>query len=160
MWLAVWSPRNLHEHEAAACAIRAMWREVRADRLEAQVLTDLFAAGEIGDDAERQAAKAAAMKALGTLLRYRGRIEREHRAAMADLDALRQRRLARPSPARPHEPEAPPAAVALLETRSASSSAPPAPPSTARAVAPPSEPERPLNRHQRRALAAMARRAA
>ena len=161
MWLAVWSPRDLHEHEAAEAAIRAMWREIRADRLEAQVLTDLFAAGEIADDAERQAAKAAAMKALGTLLRYRGRIEREHRAAMAALDALRQRRLARPSPARPHEPEAPPAAVAPLETRSASPSAPPAPaPSSVLAVAPPSEPERPLNRHQRRALAAMARRAA
>ncbi len=142
-------------------AIRAMWREIRADRLEAAVLTDLFAAGEIADDAERQAAKAAAMKALGTLLRYRGRIEREHRAAMAALDALRQRRLARPSPARPHEPEAPPAAVAPLETRSANPSAPPAPaPSSVLAVAPPSEPERPLNRHQRRALAAMARRAA
>ncbi len=35
MWLAVWSPRDLHEHEAAAAAIRAMWREIRADRLEA-----------------------------------------------------------------------------------------------------------------------------
>ena len=161
MWLAVWSPRDLHEHQAAEAAIRAMWREIRADRLEAAVLSDLFAAGEIADDAERQAAKAAAMKALGTLLRYRGRIEREHRAAMAALDALRQRRLARPSPARPHEPEAPPAAIAPLETRSANPSALPAPaPSSVLAVAPPSEPERPLNRHQRRALAAMARRAA
>ena len=116
MWLAVWSPRDLHEHEAAAAAIRAMWREIRADRLEAAVLTDLFAAGEIADDAERQAAKAAAMKALGTLLRYRGRIEREHGQAMEALDALRQRRLARPSPARPHEPEPPPAAP-LADTR-------------------------------------------
>jgi hypothetical protein len=81
MWLAVWSPRDLHEQDAAEAAIRAMWREIRADRLEAAVPTDLFAAGTIADDAERQAAKAAAMKALGTLLRYRGRIEREHRQA-------------------------------------------------------------------------------
>ena len=87
-----------------------MWREIRADRLEVAVLTDLFAAGEIADDAERQAAKAAAMKALGTLLRYRGRIEREHRQPWRASDALRQRRLAQPSPARPHEPEPPPAA--------------------------------------------------
>ena len=169
-WLAVWSPRDLHEHEAAAAAIRAMWREIRADRLEAAVLTDLFAAGEIADDAERQAAKAAAMKALGTLLRYRGRIEREHRAAMAELDALRQRPLARPSPARPHEPEPPPAApmvdgppAAAVPMRAASagpSTLPGPAPSTARAAVPPSEPERPLNRHQRRALAATARRAA
>ena len=96
MWLAEWSPRDLHEHEAAAAAIRAMWREIRADRLEAQVLTDLFAAGKIADEAERQAAKAAGLKALGTLLRYRGRIEREHRQAMDALDALRQRRLSGP----------------------------------------------------------------
>ena len=41
MWLAAWSPRDLHEHQAAEAAIRAMWRESRADRLEAQVLADL-----------------------------------------------------------------------------------------------------------------------
>ena len=62
LWLAAWSPRDLHEHEAAGAAIRAMWREVRADRLEAQVLTDLFAAGAIEDAAEREAAKAAAFR--------------------------------------------------------------------------------------------------
>jgi hypothetical protein len=37
-WLTAWAPRDLHEHEAT-------------------VLTDLFAAGEITDHAERQAAK-------------------------------------------------------------------------------------------------------
>ena len=30
MWLAVWAPRDLHEHQAAEAAIRAMWREIRA----------------------------------------------------------------------------------------------------------------------------------
>ena len=99
LWLAAWRPRDLHEHEAAEAAIRCLWREERADRLEAQVLTDLFAAGELADPAEREAAKAVAFKALGTLLRYRGRIEREHRAAMQALESLRQRRLARPGPA-------------------------------------------------------------
>lgn len=132
-WLAAWSPRDRHEHEAAAAAIRAMWREIRADRLEAQVLTDLFAAGRIEDEAEAQVAKDKAFKALNGLLRYKARIEREHRAAMAALEALRQRRLAQ-LPVRRSEPEPPPAA---------------APPQ--------SEPER-LNRHQRRALEAMARR--
>jgi hypothetical protein len=155
MWLAAWSPRDLHEHEAATAAIRAMWREIRADRLEAQVLTDLFAADGIADAAEREAAKTVAFKALGTLLRYRGRIEREHRAAMTALESLRQRRLARPTP-RPSEPEsAPPAATPATPPAAA---APPAPHATA--PKPPSEPERPLNRHQRRALAAMSRRAA
>src|SRR5215213_5792000 len=47
-----------------------LWREIRADRLEVVVLGDLFAAGEIEDEAERDAAKAAAFKALATLLRY------------------------------------------------------------------------------------------
>ena len=81
------------------------------------MLTDLFAAGKLADPAEREAAKAVAFKALGTLLRYRGRIEREHGAAMAALESLRQRRLARPV-ARPDEPEpalpmaAPPPAAA------------------------------------------------
>ena len=156
-WLAVWSPRDLHEHQAAEAAIRAMWREIRADRLEVQVLTDLFAAGEIADEAERQAAKAVAFKALATLLRYRGRIEREHRAAIQALETLRQRRHARPATPRPGEPEAPtampeiPAPAAPMLAAAASS--PPA-------AAQPSEPERHLNRHQRRALAAMSRRAA
>ena len=131
-WLTVWNPRDLHEHEAAAAAIRAMWRETRADRLEAQVLTDLFAAGDIADTAEAQAAKDKAFRALNGLLRYKARIERERRAAM---EALRQRRLARPV-LRAGEPE----------------------PAVATAAPPQSEPERPLNRHQRRALEAMARR--
>ena len=104
----------MHEHEAAACAIRAMWREIRADRLEAQVLTDLFAAGKIADEAERQAAKATAFKALGTLLRYRSRIEREHDRAMADLESLRQRRAARSAVllSEPDAPARPPAVAA------------------------------------------------
>jgi hypothetical protein len=171
MWLAMWSPRDLHEHEAAASAIRAMWREIRADRLEAQVLGDLFAAGEIADVAEREVAKAAAFKALGSLLRYRARIEREYRQAMDALDYLRQRRLVRP-PARPSESEPTPSAAARAPT--AASHAPAAalpsepepavlPVASAGAVAAtvmPSEPEHSLNRHQRRALAAMSRRRA
>ena len=136
------SPLGLHEHEAAAAAIRAMWRESRADRLEAQVLGDLFAAGGIADPAEAQAAKDWAFRALGGLLRYRARLERERRLALDALEALRQRRLDVPAP----RPDAPAAA--------------PEPPAAKVAAAPPrSEPER-LNRHQRRVLEAMARRAA
>ncbi len=146
MWLAAWSPCDLPEREAALAAIRAMWREERADRLEVVVLNDLFAAGRIADAAEREAARALAFKALGTLLRYRARVEREYRQAKAALDALRQRRLDRPPAARPSEPE--PArrsdeAVAAVAAKPV-----------------PSEPEPPpLNRHQRRALAAMERQA-
>jgi hypothetical protein len=133
-----------------------MWREIRADWLEALVLGDLFAAGRIADEAERLAAKAAAMKALGTLLRYRGRIEREHRSAMEALTSLRQRRLAQPS-----EPEAAPLVAALPTPRAAAitSAAAPKPPATASVRSEP-EPPTALNRDQRRALAAMSRRAA
>jgi hypothetical protein len=166
LWLATYAPRDGLEHEAALAVIRAMWREMRADRIEAQVPTDLFAAGELADAAEAGAAKAAAMRALGTMLRYRGRIEREHDRAMRELDALRQRRhLRRPAggpAARPSEPE--PAVVA--ETPTPLSTALPAERHETALPAPatvvPSEPERPrtLNRHQRRALEAMTRRRA
>lgn len=160
LWLAAWAPRDRHEHEAAAAAIRCLWREERADRLEALVLTDLFAAGRLPDLAEAEAAKSAAFKALNTLLRYRARIEREQRAAMQALEALRQRRLTSAPVERPSEPErSPPAAVPASPT-------PPAAAVPSAAVAkdntPRSEPEptRKLNRHQRRALAAINRHAA
>ena len=138
-WLAVWAPRDLHEREAALAAIRTMWREIRADRLEAAVLGELFGADALPDPAERAAARDRAFKALNTLLRYRGRIEREHRQAMAALEELRRRRLPVATPVRRSEPEPAPALPAATAPR-------------------PSEPEPPvLNRHQRRALAALAR---
>ena len=136
-WLAAWRPCDFAEKDAASVAIRALWREIRADRLEAEVLADLFGAGGIAEEVERQAAKAAAMKALGTVLRYRARIAREFAVAMRELDALRQRRLAPPQAVRRSEPEPAPRPVV--------------------AAAVPDEPERSLNRHQRRALAAMER---
>ena len=138
-WLAVWAPRDLHEREAALAAIRTMWREIRADRLEAAVLGELFGADALPDPAERAAARDRAFKALNTLLRYRGRIEREHRQAMAALEELRRRRLPVATPVRRSEPEPAPVLPAATAPR-------------------PSEPEPPvLNRHQRRALAALAR---
>jgi hypothetical protein len=146
LWLATYAPRDALEREAALGLIRAMWREMRADRLEVQVLTDLFAAGKLADPDEAAAAKAVAFKALGTLLRYRGRIEREHRQAMQALDGLRQRQLRRSPAMVPREPE-----QAVRSTQTAE-------PTAARAPVP-KEPEPPvsLNRHQRRALQAIER---
>ncbi|MFZ1425779.1 MAG: hypothetical protein WAS21_03295, partial [Geminicoccaceae bacterium] len=106
-WLTLWRPRDLAERDSAELAIRALWREIRADRLEVQILSDLFGADSIEDETLRQAAKAAAMKALSTLLRYRAQITRENAAAMRDLGSLRQRRLDAPQPPRRSEPEAP-----------------------------------------------------
>ena len=143
-WLAEWRPRDQREREAALAAVRAMWREMRDDRLEALVLGELFAAGKIADAAEREAARAVAFRQLATLLRYQARIARELSAAMAMLDALRPRRLAPAATARPSEPD---------------DGRPHAPPAPAEAASAPvrSEPEPILNRHQRRALAAMER---
>jgi hypothetical protein len=164
-WLAAWQPRDVHEHEAALAAIRAMWREIRADRLDAQAMGDLFAAGRIADEAERATAQDRALKAVNTLLRYKARLDRELRQAREALAALRARRLA---PPRPHAPAAPAAIAASAprpdtgrqnepEPARAPLAAVPAAPADAR----PSEPERPaLNRHQRRALAALERRRA
>src|SRR4051812_3384613 len=40
-WLAAWRPRDFAERDAALIAVRALWREIRADRLEADVLGGL-----------------------------------------------------------------------------------------------------------------------
>jgi hypothetical protein len=165
LWLAAWSPRDLHEQEAAATAIRCMWRQERADRLEAVVLDDLFAAERIADAAERDAAKASAFKALNTLLRYRARIDREHRHAMAALETLRQRRPVRPTERTRAEPSTsasiPITAIDSMTAAAARRSEPEpgyAPVPAAGVV--PSEPEpRIPNRHQRRTLAAIERKA-
>ncbi len=135
LWLRQWRPEGHAEQDAAELAVRALWREMRADRLEARILGDLFAAEALAEEAERRAVKAAAMRGLATLLRYRAQIAREYAAAMSDLDLLRRRRLAAARPASRSEPEPVPAAVR-------------------------DEPERALNRHQRRALAAIQRRTA
>ena len=150
--LASLNPEDDAERHAAARAVQAMWREIRADRLEAEVLTDLFAANRIEDAAERAAAKAAGLKALATLIRYRNRIQRDRDEALQTFHALRERpRPAAAAPAgRPGEPE----------KRNADRAAPPRPPA---AVAPvpsePGQPSRPLNRHERRRLAKLERQA-
>ena len=136
-WLAEWRPRDLAEQDAAELAIRGLWRETRADRLEAQLMADLFAAEAIEEEVARRAAKAAAMRALATLLRYRAQIGRESEAAMRALNSLGRRRLI--------------TAPALPQGQAAA--APPANDATVR-----DEPDHPLNHHERRALAAIERR--
>ena len=136
--VAAFRPRDHAEREAVLAVVRVMWREIRGDRLEAQVLGDLFAAERISDQSQREAARAAAFRQLATLLRYQARIGRELDAARASLHALRQRRLGAAAAVR-SEPE-------------------PVPPADAVPVQ--DEPERPLSRQQRRRLAALARKRA
>ena len=85
-----------------------------------------------------EAARAAAFRQLATVLRYRGRIGRELEAARAAFHALRKRALGI-RPVVRSEPELSPAANDSFVQH---------------------EPERHLNRQQRRALAAMARKRA
>ena len=136
--VAAFRPRDQAEREAVLALVRAEWREMRGDRLEAQVLGDLFAAAKLEEQAAREAARAAAFRQLATVLRYQARLGRELATLRAALDALCRRRLGAP-PAVQDEPE--PAAPANdLPLRD--------------------EPEPTLNRQQRRALAAMARKRA
>ena len=157
MWLMVWAPRDPFEREAALAVIRAMWRESRADRMEATVLADLFAADDIAEEAERAAAKAAALRAMNTLLRYRA--PPRARAGRGPPGPGRPA----PAPARPQcrgpatgRTRARPHRRARPRSRRFPSTAPATP------AARPDEPEPTptLNRHQRRALAAMERRRA
>ena len=135
--LAAFRPRDHAEREAVLAVVRTMWREIRGDRLEAQVLGDLFAAEKIADRAQREAARAAAFRQLATVLRYQARIGRELDAARASLHALRQR-LGAAAAVRSEPEPAPPANTAPVQD----------------------EPERPLSRQQRRRLAALARKRA
>ncbi|MGE3740350.1 MAG: hypothetical protein AB7I59_12710 [Geminicoccaceae bacterium] len=137
--LATYRPRDHAEREAVLALVRAMWREIRGDRLEAQVLGDVFAAGKIADQAQREAARAAAFRQLSTVLRYQARIGREVMALQTRLhDLLRQRRPGAQPPVRDEPEPTLPANDAHVQD----------------------EPERRLNRQQRRALAAMARKRA
>lgn len=133
--LAEFRPRDFAEREAALAVVRLMWREVRGDRLEAQVLSGLFAADRIDDQAQREAVRTAAFRQLSTMLRYQARIGRELAAALATFHALRKRVLGA-KPVLRSEPE--PAAANDA----------------------PDEALHPLNRQQRRALAAMQRKRA
>jgi hypothetical protein len=142
-WLQALAPVDLPEREAALAVIHARWRERRAERLEAEILGELFAAGGIADEAERRAARAAGMKALSSLIRYRGAIQRAHDRALQVLDALRRRsdrpRAAAPAAVRSEPEPAAPAPVAMRNEPEA---------------------EPPLSRQQRRWLDAKARKTA
>ncbi len=157
--VALLQPRDAAEHRAAERSAQARWRQMRADRLEAEILAELFAAKGLTDAAEARAVRAVQTQALATLIRYRARLQRDDDRALADLADLRRRRLApavataptpAPAPAaRTSEPELPPRPEAQAN--------PPAPESPVATLAwnPP-----PPNRHERRRLMALERRAA
>ena len=155
--LTALAPEGDIQHRLARQAVQAMWREARADRLEAVILTDLFAADALPDRAEAAARREKAMRSLGTLLRYRARIERDRARALQALASLRGRSPAAPAPA--------PAPVAARTNEPERAAPPPPPPAQPAAPTPrplgplgTSEPKsHPLNRHERRRLAALER---
>jgi hypothetical protein len=162
--LAALSPTDDLQHRLARQAVQAMWREARADRLEAVILKDLFAADALEDRSEAALRREKAMRSLGTLLRYRARIERERARALQALATLRGRTPA--APACMSEPK--PAASSSLARAaregeggglaSPRTPQPAAPPSPLRASFGTSEPKaHALNRHERRRLAALER---
>ena len=145
-----WGPRDAYERRWVMELVTAYWRQDRLRGLELAALT--AAAGEEGPPTE------ATLKRLTTFARYGARIDKDIAKALQALRALRnrpddwldapQKRTAEPEPATadpPPPPPAPPPATAD-HTHTIAARTP--------------EPEPALNRHQRRALAAMQRRRA
>lgn len=111
----VHAPADPIERELVDAIAVAMWREGRADRLEAEALADIApaeAARSCGTDLTGQPARAG----LATLVRYRTAAQAEHRRALLLLEQHRRlRRAAREAAAREGrvaEAEAPGAAPA------------------------------------------------
>lgn len=157
--LALLAPRDQAEHQAAERAAQAKWRAIWADRLEAEILAELFAAKALPDLAESRAVRATATKALSTMRRYRARVQRDLDRALAELAELQRRRRAAEA-TRTSEPATVPyvATARVLEAIGQ-------PDPVALLPTPAPEVDRssglayPGNRHERRRLAALRRRA-
>lgn len=140
-------PADAAERHWCEELVRVAWRQRQLFAVEAAVL-DRFGAVVRGEDVSALPP----LPSLDTISRYRARLDRDLLKAMGELERLqaaRRKAAAQPPPAPPGklEPEPPtakPAPVAAPPT-------PPAPPSK------PPAPTPPLNRHQRRALAAIER---
>jgi hypothetical protein len=143
-----WGPRDAYERRWVMELVTAYWRQ---DRLRGLEIAALTAATDEGAPTE------ATLKRLATFARYGARIDKDIAKALQALRALRNRPddwLDAPQECTP-EPEA-------------AAGPPPPPPAPPPATAEPTpiaaartpEPEPALNRHQRRALAALQRRRA
>lgn len=119
----------------------ALWRQRRLRSLEAAVLASF-------DNLPNEPESAApALPSLATLARYRARIERDHRLALAELERLQEQRRQQPAT----KPDQLRFLADLLERNGEESTGEP--------EDGPAEPPA-LNRHERRRLAALGRRAA
>ncbi len=116
------APRDALEEAEAREAAQGLWRRQRADRLEARIVGAMLEEKEDGSLLPGMDS----VRALGTLLRYIGRIQRDLDRALARLSALQKRPLARPasavhagiapaSPEKPRRPNEPGKAQAAAE---------------------------------------------
>lgn len=113
-------PADAVEQELVDAVAVAMWREARADRLEAEALADLPPADETrscGSDLASGAARAG----LATIVRYRTAAQLEHRRALALLEQHRRLAALRPAAgeaaAEPEEPPRPAVVSLRLDER-------------------------------------------
>lgn len=126
----------------------AIWRERRADRLEAEVLADIAPAEE-GRSCGSDLGTAAARESLATLFRYRSAAQMEHRRALAMLAAHRRLRAARPHEAEGSARRAPATRVAdcplpTVDPAERAGSPEPATRDRAPAAPPPAQPPAPI----------------
>ncbi len=91
--LADLAPRDALEEAEAREAAKGLWRRQRADRLEARIVGAMLEEKEDGSLLPGMDS----VRALGTLLRYIGRIQRDLDRALARLSALQTRPLAAPA---------------------------------------------------------------
>ncbi|MCX8100697.1 MAG: hypothetical protein N3D77_05590 [Geminicoccaceae bacterium] len=83
-WIRRLAPRDAAEEALVDALVAAYWRGRRLAALEERVLSALLRDGE-----------APGLPSLATLARYRARLERDRRAALAELEALRASELLR-----------------------------------------------------------------
>jgi hypothetical protein len=143
-------PIELLQVDAVAVAI---WRELRADRLEAEALADI-APAEPGRSCGSDLAEPGRRAGLATILRYRAQAQAEHRRALQLLAEHRRLRAARPAAVAAPEPDAA-AAAAPDAPAAAGTDEPPPPPEPAR-VAPRARARQELASRQRIRLEAEA----
>jgi hypothetical protein len=132
--------------------VQAVWKQARADRLEAVLLDDIFTAESAGE-------RLKLVRSLGTLVRYRNALLKDHGRALRRLGELqaqaRERPPEKPDVAPDTAPAAPEAARAAVPPGARTNeptnhhAAPPTPPRA--------EPDRPRNRQERRRRAALER---
>ncbi|MEO1016080.1 MAG: hypothetical protein AAFY56_00085 [Pseudomonadota bacterium] len=133
-----YSPRDAIEQRHVESIVIAMWREMRADRLEAEVFSDIPPGYEGRGHGSDFVGKPENRASINTALRYRSQAQMELKRAVAMLDAYRKsrREAEKENCTNERQAAAKPAnencTNDLLPSESKAPAASPAPPSTSR----------------------------